>query len=498
MDLDAAYQTFCERPVVVEEKVDGANLGLRVNSDDHTILVQNRSRYISSGDHAQFSRVNEWVEQHRIALTEILSSGNLILYGEWCAAKHSISYHRLPGYFVAFDLFDIETGKFWSRRRFHGALRRSGIPVTPTIEAQKVFGTSTDSITSKKQSKHERTCASGREKREFVDQITALLETPSRFRNDGGTVEGVVLRLDNDEWLLHRYKVVRPDFVCGCNDGHWSRRPIDKQIVDFVFMQSYLDECFVFAEAHQHEEERDRNYACLDTSDCGSELSGSKLPAKEDRVLKSTPKPPTSKAEQKRQSRERQLAEHNLRSRRRRAPRCIMLMGLPGSGKSTFSQRLSHALSRDSPTVIANQDDLGRKQCIQAASSASRRTRVILDRCNLLEAERKEWWNCMHTPPPGEVTLVYFSADADTCIQRVQQRTNHATIAHGKGALLVQQLSRRMESPTEYEQKNVFGSIHEVRTFQEANDLLRQWGVEDDFRAPCGGDRVDKTDAVID
>jgi predicted kinase len=372
--------------------------------------------------------------------------------------------------------------------------------VTPTIDSQKVFGTTnTNGITSKKQSKqaHKQTRASGREKKEFVDQITALLETPSKFRNDGGTVEGVVLRLDNEEWLLHRYKVVRPDFVRGCNDGHWSRRRIDKQIVDFVFMQSYLDECYVFAQEH-HEEESDRKDADLDTSDSESKLSDSKQPAKEDRVSKLTPKPLTGKAEQKRQSRERQVAEHNLRSRRRRVPRCVMLMGLPGSGKSTFSQRLCHALARDSPTVVANQDDLGRKKCIQVASRASNRTRVILDRCNLLEGERKEWLNCMHSPPPGDVALVYFGADADTCIQRVQQRINHATIAHGKGARIVQQLARRIEPPTEDEEKKIFGNVSKVRTFQEANDLLRQWGVEDDFGAPRGGDRVDETHAVIE
>jgi predicted kinase len=381
--------------------------------------------------------------------------------------------------------------------------------VTPTIESEKVFGTSSTNngiTTSKKQPKRSQkqtTFASGREKKEFVDKITALLETPSKFRNDGGTVEGVVLRLDSEEWLLHRYKVVRPDFVSGCNDGgHWSRRPVDKQIVDFVFMQSYLDECYVFAQQEQHhDKESDRKDACLDTSDSGIKLTGSTLPAKEDGASKSTPKPPTGKAEQKRQSRERQLAEHNSQSRRRRVPRCVMLMGLPGSGKSTFSRRLCDALARDSSctVVVANQDDLGRKQCIQVASRASsRRTRVILDRCNLLEAERKEWWNCMHSPPPGEVALVYFTADADTCTERVQQRTNHVTIAHGTGARIVQQLSRRVESPTEDERKNIFGNVYEVRTFQEANDLLRQWGVEDDFRAPSDGDGVDEKEAVID
>lgn len=463
-DLDAAFRTFCQTSVVAEEKVDGANLGIRVDNDGYTILVQNRSRYISSGDHAQFSRVNEWVAQYRSALMEILGSGNLILYGEWCAAKHSIPYHRLPGYFIAFDLYDVKQSKFYCRRRFHSTLKGSEIPVAPTIEAQKTFGTDANGSLDQKRSKRvqNRTYSSQKEKKEFVDQITALLDTPSRFRSDGGTVEGVVLRLDDQNWLLNRYKVVRPDFVQGCNEGHWSRRPIDKQTVDFLFMQSYLDSCYAFA------------------NDSGSDPSASKIPAEEDHSLKSPPKPPT-RAEQKRQSKEQKQAAQQLKSRRRRVPRCIMMMGLPGSGKSTFSQRLCRALSEDSPTLIANQDDLGRKQCIKVASRASHRTRVILDRCNLLEGERKEWLNCIHDPPPGESVLVRFVADAETCIQRVQQRTAHATIAYGKGSRIVRQLADRMEPPTESEIKKMFGRVYEVRTFQEANDLLRQWGVDDDF-----------------
>ena len=26
--------------------------------------------------------------------------------GEWCVARHSIKYDKLPGYFIAFDLYD--------------------------------------------------------------------------------------------------------------------------------------------------------------------------------------------------------------------------------------------------------------------------------------------------------------------------------------------------------------------------------------------------------
>ena len=61
-------------------------------------------------------------------------------------------------------------------------------------------------------------------------------------------MEGIVLRLDNEEsGLEDKYKVVRPDFVRGCEGVHWSSRPIAKQQVDFEFRDEYLAECYPYA-----------------------------------------------------------------------------------------------------------------------------------------------------------------------------------------------------------------------------------------------------------
>ena len=50
-----------------------------------------------------------------------------------------------------------------------------------------------------------------------------------------GPVEGVVLRVDDADgkWLKRRCKIVRPDFVAGCGDGHWATRAIERQRVDY-------------------------------------------------------------------------------------------------------------------------------------------------------------------------------------------------------------------------------------------------------------------------
>ena len=65
--------------VVAEEKIDGANLGFSIDPSTGKILCQNRSHYISSGDQAQFSRLDEWVRIHRAALFMLLEPGRHVL-----------------------------------------------------------------------------------------------------------------------------------------------------------------------------------------------------------------------------------------------------------------------------------------------------------------------------------------------------------------------------------------------------------------------------------
>lgn len=242
-NLESIIPTFCDgqSTVIIEEKVDGANLGISLCPFLGQIMVQNRSHYITQGEHAQFSMIPAWIEEHKEALTRILREGDLIIYGEWLAARHSIPYKKLPGYFIAFDIYCKSTGNFFSRQHFHSTLHNTRIPVIPTI-ATRTF---------------QPPKASGQKADYFRHELLALLDTKSKFRSDGGTVEGIVLRIDGDNveqgnashsWLTHKFKVVRPDFVRGCGDGHWTRRQIEKQRVDFDFASTYLDSCYQFSQ----------------------------------------------------------------------------------------------------------------------------------------------------------------------------------------------------------------------------------------------------------
>ena len=125
--------------VAIEEKVDGANLGISIDTDMN-LCVQNRSHFINSKTHKQFSSLDAWLSDNSASLYEILQPGQHVLFGEWLYAKHSIHYTRLPGYFMAFDIYDRVVGKFFSWRERNRRLEGSGIPIVRQIAEVALSG----------------------------------------------------------------------------------------------------------------------------------------------------------------------------------------------------------------------------------------------------------------------------------------------------------------------------------------------------------------------
>lgn len=128
--------------VAMEEKVDGANLGISVNPDTFEFKVQNRSHYVNSKTHRQFSTLDSWLSEHSEGLFKVLGSepGRYVLFGEWVYATHSIAYTRLPDYFLAFDIYDCKGGKFLSWRERNRRLEGTGIHTVRLIAEEQVYG----------------------------------------------------------------------------------------------------------------------------------------------------------------------------------------------------------------------------------------------------------------------------------------------------------------------------------------------------------------------
>ena len=181
--------------VVVEEKLDGASLGLSL-APDGSLRAQNRGQYLAELPAGQFARLPAWLVQHDKALRSVLTP-NLILFGEWCAARHSLDYSALPDWFLLFDVFDRSLSRFWSCSRRNVLARSAGLVTVPLVRQGKAS----------------------------VDVLKQLVATEkSHYRE--GSLEGVVIRRESSEWSEVRAKLVRPDFTQAINT-HWRKRVLE-------------------------------------------------------------------------------------------------------------------------------------------------------------------------------------------------------------------------------------------------------------------------------
>jgi len=181
--------------VVVEEKLDGANLGFSVSAEGK-LQAQNRSHYVAAPYTGQFSRLRSWIPVHEAEFIKALGS-DLIAFGEWCAARHSLSYDQLPDWWLLFDVYDRKERRFWSTARRNQWASALGISTVPTLDRGKL------SLSSLKE---------------------MLQEERSAFST--GPLEGVVVRTEDDAWLNARAKLVRADFTQHI-ESHWRARSLE-------------------------------------------------------------------------------------------------------------------------------------------------------------------------------------------------------------------------------------------------------------------------------
>lgn len=181
--------------VTVEEKLDGANVGISVDPSGD-LRFQNRGQYLRPPFTGQFSRLNGWAAQYGEALTTVLAPG-LVLFGEWLAARHSVEYDKLPGWFVAFDIHETAEDAFWSIARRNEMVRAIGLPVAPCLLAGQTS---------------------------LTYMVNLVTTQTSRFAN--APVEGLIVRQDDLRLNRLRAKLVRPDFVQSMGE-HWRRRALE-------------------------------------------------------------------------------------------------------------------------------------------------------------------------------------------------------------------------------------------------------------------------------
>jgi len=185
---------FLSHEVMVEEKVDGANLGISF-ADDGSLRLQNRGNFLEKPMTGQWKALPEWIGSRTNRLFDLLTN-RYILFGEWCYATHSVRYDRLPDWFIGFDIFDREESRFLCKSKRDELFTAVAIQAVPCL-AKGAFS---------------------------LDEIIHLLGL-SRYGDI--PAEGLYLRYDDGNWLGQRAKLVRPDFTQSI-EQHWSRSPLKK------------------------------------------------------------------------------------------------------------------------------------------------------------------------------------------------------------------------------------------------------------------------------
>jgi atypical dual specificity phosphatase len=142
----------------------------------------------------------------------------------------------------------------------------------------------------------------------------------------------------------------------------------------------------------------------------------------------------------------------------------FVLVGLPGSGKSWFSQTL---MARDAKgwTHIC-QDDSGSRS-ISETEIGRASGRVILDRCNTALDDRRRWLKLASWAVSP--VCIWFDYDSELCTSRAQNRANHPTLPPGgRVRHAMNQMQREFVRPSLQEG---FKAIVTIRSFAASQEL---------------------------
>jgi hypothetical protein len=194
---------LADRSLIVEEKLDGTNVGIHFTPDGKLVL-QCRGHLITEGMHPQYDLFKQWAAVKRSVLEEIVED-RLILFGEWVYARHSVHYRRLPHYFFEFDICDKPSGDFLSLDRRLTLLEGTGLHTVPVLHVG----------------------ALDRERLAALigpSRFDGAFENPLTKRTDN-VMEGLYLRTEAQRVVTGRAKFVRPEFVEKVKQSeHWQHQ----------------------------------------------------------------------------------------------------------------------------------------------------------------------------------------------------------------------------------------------------------------------------------
>ena len=174
--------------VDIEEKLDGANVGIIRHKD--SFALQKRGSLVGQSEHLQYQFFHAWA--NRMKYDNIMSVPHgYRIYGELCYVVHTIYYDSLPDYVI---VIDVMKGNEWLNREDKEAFcDKYGFGIVPLI-TQGYFN---------------------------LDELWTFVSKESFF---GDTSEGVMVKKFHKKKGYMRGKIVKPEFIRHMEESdHWMR-----------------------------------------------------------------------------------------------------------------------------------------------------------------------------------------------------------------------------------------------------------------------------------
>ena len=201
--------------LVVEEKMDGTQLGLSFDAQAQPIL-QSRGTVITL--ETEFAWMKAWVWQHYSALYDCLGQ-RYIMFGEWLWAKHTLFYDLLPSYWLEFDVYDRESQQFLSTIARRNLL--VNLDFLPSVRVMACLQQTT---------LNELGLLIGQSVFMSPNAYAKLPASALNHTDTSGLMEGLYLKMENTDYVVQRYKLIRPEFIRFIQQQtiHWQRRSLIK------------------------------------------------------------------------------------------------------------------------------------------------------------------------------------------------------------------------------------------------------------------------------
>lgn len=125
---DAAREQLLAGPVVVEEKLDGANVSVWIEDGAPRVATRGGPEAMDRGGIR--GRLRGWAAEHADSLRDALGD-DLALYAEWLLLPHAVAYTGLPGPLMVLDVLDLRSNAWLDITGRDSVGAAAGLPLPP-------------------------------------------------------------------------------------------------------------------------------------------------------------------------------------------------------------------------------------------------------------------------------------------------------------------------------------------------------------------------------